>query len=195
MTAKPYPMPEEEIIIGSGPLQGSTYTPPPPYRLRPWDALPHLHCVISGGQTGVDRAALDWAIASGVVHGGWCPRGRRAEDGPIPPQYRLREMQSSDYRQCTRRNVTDSDSTLILNIGAVDGGTRLTVVACQDSGKPYRVIQLDGEAQRLDVASVRAWLANARVVVLNVAGPRERKRPGIYALATRYLDTLATGTI
>ena len=83
--------------------------------------------IVSGGQTGVDRAALDWALQRGVAHGGWCPKGRLAADGPLPERYLLRETDSMGYRQRTKLNVRDSDATLIFNTGVLDGGTLQTV--------------------------------------------------------------------
>ncbi len=83
--------------------------------------------IVSGGQTGVDRAALDVAIARRLPHGGWCPRGRRAEDGAVPARYALREHASPDYAARTERNVVDSDATLVLAIGSPTNGTALTV--------------------------------------------------------------------
>ena len=170
---------------------GSSRTPASP--VRAWRGLPGVRVVISGGQTGVDRAALDWAIASGVAQGGWCPRERRAEDGAIPPVYRLRETASAGYEERTRRNVRDSDATLILNLGELEGGTLLTVAHAARIGRPHRVVQLDDPAQAADVAAVAAWIRATRAEVLNVAGPRESKRPGIYARAADYLGRLADG--
>lgn len=144
--------------------------------------------IVTGGQTGVDRAALDWAIHHGIDHGGWCPAGRRAEDGQIPMQYHLEEMPGAGYRQRTRQNVIDSDATLILNAGALDGGTEQTRVFALRAMKPCLVVRLeeadiDGAAQE-----IVAWLKSHCPRVLNVAGPREGKRPGIAALARRTLD-------
>src|SRR5215207_7650617 len=97
--------------------------------------------IISGGQTGADRAALDVAIAHGLSHGGWCPRQRRAEDGVIPPEYLLRETPSSHYSQRTKWNVRDSDATVVFSIKArLTGGTRLTFELARQLGKP--VLQL-----------------------------------------------------
>src|SRR3954465_11888189 len=93
--------------------------------------------IISGGQTGADRAALDFAIAHGLPHGGWCPRGRRAEDGAIPPQYLLEETTQTHYAQRTRRNIRESDATLIFSIRpVVKGGTRLTMELARHLEKP-----------------------------------------------------------
>ena len=99
--------------------------------------------IISGGQTGVDRAALDWAISRNISHGGWCPKGRVASDGPLPIRYLLRETESDGYRQRTKLNVQDSDATLIFNFGLLEGGTRQTVKFAQAMNKPYEIIQLE----------------------------------------------------
>src|SRR3954447_14624932 len=93
--------------------------------------------IVSGGQTGVDRAALDVALALGIPCGGWCPRGRGAEDGLIPERYPLVETPAADASQRTRWNVRDSDGTLILAWGEPTGGTLLTVQACRETGKPH----------------------------------------------------------
>ncbi|MCP4451447.1 MAG: hypothetical protein GY809_08300, partial [Planctomycetes bacterium] len=94
--------------------------------------------IISGGQTGVDRAALDWAIEAGVAHGGWCPKGRLAEDGPIPSQYDLAETPSDDYAVRTHWNVRDSDATVIVSLHrTLSGGTELTQMLAVALGKPW----------------------------------------------------------
>ncbi len=92
--------------------------------------------VVSGGQTGVDRAALDWACKQRIPHGGWCPQGRRASDGPLSLKYQLRETESAGYRQRTKRNVQESDATLIFNVGELDGGSLQTLRFAERSGKP-----------------------------------------------------------
>ena len=99
--------------------------------------------IISGGQAGVDRAALDAAIALNMPHGGWCPRGRLAEDGRISDRYRLRETDSSDYAVRTERNVLDSDATLVLCRGEPRGGTLLTIRLAQRHGRPHLAVDLD----------------------------------------------------
>lgn len=140
--------------------------------------------IVSGGQTGVDRGALDAAIAAGVPHGGWCPRGRLAEDGPIAAHYALRETRSSKYHIRTRCNVLDSDATLILGRGPLTGGTQLTYRLAERHGKPCLVLDL---LDAPDPARVRQWIASHRIAVLNVAGPRESTQPGIAAEARSFL--------
>jgi hypothetical protein len=143
--------------------------------------------LISGGQTGVDRVALDVAIELGIPHGGWCPRGRRAEDGRIPACYRLTESQSPEYRVRTEQNVLDSDGTLIVCRGKPVGGTRLTLLLCRRHGKPCLVLDLD---QPVDVSAFPLWLAQHRIHVLNVAGPRASQSPRIASQARKLLREL-----
>jgi len=154
-------------------------------------AKPRLR-IVSGGQTGVDRAALDVAIELGLAHGGWCPRGRLAEDGPLHARYQLQETEGDGYRQRTRRNVADADATLVLNEGPLTGGTALTVQFAVRLSKPHLVLQVDQSPDWGGVARQQfaAWLAEYRVGVLNVAGPGERKRPGIYGRACEALRRL-----
>ena len=124
----------------------------------------HLERVVSGGQTGVDRAALDAAIAVGLEHGGWCPRGRLAEDGVIPSEYQLRETWSADYPVRTEQNVRDSDGTLILGHGPLQGGTDLTWRMAKRHAKPCFVVDLsqagDQEVVRSEEPSCRerVWI-------------------------------------
>jgi len=143
--------------------------------------------IVSGGQTGVDRAALDFALDVGLACGGWCPQGRLSEDGAIEARYPLLETPSADYSVRTRQNVLDSDGTMILNIGALTGGTAHTVRCAQDLERPYIVIQLE---QVVNPESVVQWLNREEVRVLNVAGPRASKEPRVYELARRFLEAL-----
>lgn len=145
--------------------------------------------IVSGGQTGVDQAALDVAIAHEIPHGGWCPRGRRAEDGRIPERYAVREHDSPDYAARTEQNVVDSDATLVLAIGTPDGGTALTVRLATRHARPCLVVDLDDPPP---VAAVVTWLRAKAVGVLNVAGPRESTRPGVSGRAAAYLDEVLT---
>jgi len=140
--------------------------------------------VVSGGQTGVDRAALDFAAEAGIEHGGWCPRGRRAEDGTIPKKYRLTETDSDRYEDRTRFNVRDSDGTLVLTVGQPSGGTRLTVQIATELAKPLLVIDLDDET---GAVALNDWLSENAIETLNVAGPRESGLPGIRDRALAYL--------
>ena len=140
--------------------------------------------VVSGGQTGVDRAALDVARELGIPCGGWCPRGRRAEDGPIPDGYPLRETPSGAYPERTAWNVRDSDGTLIVTRGKPRVGTALTVSLARRAGKPVLVVDLEAGARPSDV---RSFLVEDRIRVLNVAGPRESEAPGIHDDAFAFL--------
>jgi len=140
--------------------------------------------IVSGGQTGVDRAALDAALELGIPCGGWCPRGRRSEDGTIPEKYPLKQSSSSDYRQRTEWNVRDSDGTLIITVGPVSGGTALTVdYACKHK-RPCYVVDLETEP---DPIAIRGFIDSNQIQVLNVAEPRESKVPGICDRATGLL--------
>jgi hypothetical protein len=136
--------------------------------------------IVSGGQTGVDRAALDAAIELGIEVGGWCPKGRRAEDGPIEGRYPLRETPSRAYRQRTEWNVRDSDATLILFRERMSGGTRLTARLTDRYERPLLVLDLYSDP---DPRRAGEWLREQGVRVLNVAGPREESVPGIYTQA------------
>lgn len=152
-------------------------------------ALPPMK-IISGGQTGVDRASLDVAIELGIAHGGWCPLGRLAEDGRIPDRYLLRETDSPDYADRTERNVLDSDATLILFRGRCSGGTELTRWHAVRHGRPHLAVNLESAMQAADI---RRWLDENRVETLNVAGPRESYNPGIGAAARDFLLNVLRG--
>ena len=148
--------------------------------------------IVSGGQTGVDRAALDVALELGLPCGGWCPRGRRAEDGPIPPRYPLTETGSASYRSRTRRNVEDSDGTVILAWGPLAGGTRFTAAYAERHGRPHVIVDL-AQWSDADVQRVRAWLAAHSIRILNVAGPRASQAPDAYAAAHAFMTALLAG--
>lgn len=144
--------------------------------------------IVSGGQTGVDRAALDVAIAIGIEHGGWCPAGRLAEDGVVPPQYDLRETDSHEYPVRTELNVADSDATLILYEGKLKGGTLLTQKICKRLNKPFLTLAIDRRRDKQNPADqVRHWLYVERPPILNVAGPRESTCPGIFHRSMDFL--------
>ncbi len=143
-----------------------------------------LRKIISGGQTGVDRGALDAAIALGIEHGGWCPQGRQAEDGRIPDCYRLEETDSPDYPARTERNVVESDATLILFRGQLSGGTLLTLQLAEEHGRPCLAVDLDSSVLW---GEIRKWFEKNRVEVLNIAGPRESQCPGIGELSRDFM--------
>lgn len=142
--------------------------------------------IIAGGQTGADRAALDWAIENDIPHGGWCPAGRRAEDGEIPPRYMLAETPGRNYQQRTRWNVRDSDGTLIISRSAqLRGGSAATRAMADRLGKPrLHVHQESGEA----AAAVCAFIDAHGIRVLNVAGPRRSSEPGIESFVMEVLS-------
>jgi hypothetical protein len=143
--------------------------------------------IISGGQSGVDRAALDVALERGLPCGGSCPRGRWAEDGVIDERYPLAETDSEDPSARTRCNVHDADATLIIVIGVADGGTALTRELARELEKPCLLV----DPRRDNAASIaRDWLERENIGVLNVAGPRESEWPGIYRHARRFLEQL-----
>jgi hypothetical protein len=146
-----------------------------------------LSKIVSGGQTGVDRAALDAALRLGIPCGGWCPRGRRAEDGPIPWRYPLTEIMAEDYPTRTRRNIETADAVLILHEEfplPTSPGTLLTLRLARESGKLWREVFLDLPAA---VAFARGFLAELDGKTLMVAGPRESRCPGIYGRALAFL--------
>lgn len=138
--------------------------------------------IVSGGQTGADRAALDFALANGIRIGGWVPRGRFAEDGRIPDRYPdLVETGSADPAVRTARNVRDSDATLILSHGPLDGGSLLTFQEATRASKPVLHLDLDQIDPAAAAAHLRSWLAALRPNTLNVAGPRASRDPRIAA--------------
>jgi len=146
--------------------------------------------IVSGGQTGVDRAALDVAISLGLRHGGWCPAGRWAEDGVIPSVYQLEETPSSNPEVRTERNVIDSDGTLILARGKLTGGTAYTRDCAEEHRRPLMIVDLTNPCSPEEV---RQWLIQHKIRRLNVAGPRESVAPGIYEQAKAYLREVLCG--
>lgn len=128
----------------------------------------------------MDRAGLDAAMNLGISCGGWCPKGRRAEDGAINKRYPLRETPSRNYTQRTKWNVRDSDGTLILYTPPLVGGTLLTKEYADNVQKPCLLVELAADDP---VRVILDWLQLKKLNVLNVAGPRESQRPGIYGNA------------
>ncbi|MGD9366978.1 MAG: putative molybdenum carrier protein [Desulfobacteraceae bacterium] len=140
-----------------------------------------LKKIISGGQTGVDRAALDAAIRLGIPHGGWIPKGRLTEEGPLPDTYQLEEMDTESYADRTEKNVVDADGTLIISRGTPTGGTDFTRKMALKHGKQMLHIDLSLHGNPLDAASlVSSWLKMNNIEILNVAGPRASKDANIY---------------
>jgi hypothetical protein len=128
--------------------------------------------IISGGQTGVDRGALDAALAVHFPCGGRCPAGRRAEDGTVPEKYPMTALPGAGYRERTRKNVEDSDGTVILAPGELTGGTALTLTFCRQLGKPYLTIDASDVREEEAAEAVLRFVEAHRIAVLNVAGPR-----------------------
>ena len=139
-----------------------------------------LKKIVSGGQTGADRAALDFALQLGIPHGGWVPKGRRAEDGPLPDRYLLKETSAANYPERTEQNVVDSDGTLVISHGSLTEGSAYTIEMAIKHGRPW--LHLDMERLTLQEASqrLRSWMATSSIEVLNVAGPRQSNDPRIY---------------
>lgn len=147
--------------------------------------------IVSGGQTGADRAALDVARELGIETGGWVPKGRRAEDGRIADDYAgLRETESDDYSERTVRNVRDSDATLIISFGALSGGSLLTRRFACEIGRPLMHVDLLETTSDAAALAVCVWLENSGCRVLNVAGPRASEEPRIYRAVRRLLSNV-----
>jgi hypothetical protein len=144
--------------------------------------------IVSGGQTGADRGGLDAAIASGVAHGGWCPKGRLAEDGVIPERYRLTETAEVAAEGRTRKNVTDSDGTVLFTHGEARGGSLLTLQYAEQIGKPLLHLDVAGVTEVEAATRLRDWAHTHEIVTLNVAGERESEAPGIHAWVRNVLE-------
>jgi hypothetical protein len=153
-----------------------------------------LKKILSGGQTGVDRGALDAALEAGFPCGGWATHDRIAEDGRIDERYPLLELPGAGYEERTLKNVLESDGTAIVYFGALEGGTRLTMEYCVEHGKPFEPI----DASRVTPADagreLAAFVKHNRIAVLNFAGPRASKQPAAHGYAretvTRLLEIL-----
>jgi len=128
------------------------------------------------------------AIGRGIGQGGWVPKGRRAEDGPLPPMYHMRETGTRRYTERTHRNVFDSDGTLIIREGRLSGGTALTKILALRAGKPLLIIDISRTAVEDAAKAIRRWVEENAIFVLNVAGPRESQRPGIYRRTRALLE-------
>jgi len=154
-----------------------------------------LEQIISGGQTGVDQAALDVALELGIPCGGWCPRGRWSEAGPIDEHYPLTESPSADPAERTERNVRDADGTLIIARGGVEnltGGTALTHKLAAERGQPMLAVD---PTEPGAPETVTRWIDLHAIRSLNVAGPRASSQPGIGDLAATLLREVLSHTI
>jgi len=136
--------------------------------------------IISGGQTGADQAALDAAITLGIPHGGWLPRGRKTEAGPLAQEYRLKELPSAKYRNRTEKNIQESDGTLIISLGPLTGGSALTEALAIRHNRPCLHLNLQLIDQAQAVAAITKWLTEYQVTTVNIAGPRASGEPRIY---------------
>jgi hypothetical protein len=146
--------------------------------------------IVSGGQTGVDRAALDVAIKLDIPHGGWVPKGRIAEDGPLPESYRVIETSTAVYAERTEKNVIDSDGTLIISRGELTGGSEVTREMALMHGRPCLHVDLKQTAAFRAAVLIARWLETHRIQVLNVAGPRASKDPRIYQDTLSLLESV-----
>jgi hypothetical protein len=146
--------------------------------------------IISGGQTGVDRAALDAAIKLAVAHGGWIPQGRITEEGPLPEKYKLKETRSSGYAERTAKNVQDADGTLIISRGLLTGGSEYTREMAVKHRRPWLHIDLSQMAVFQAANAINQWVLQNEIEILNVAGPRASKDPDLYQDALNIIESV-----
>ena len=146
--------------------------------------------IVSGGQTGADQASLDVAIKLGIPHGGWVPKGRSTEAGVLPDTYQMREMPTADYSERTEQNVLDSDGTVIVSHGALDGGSALTQALAEEHGRPHLHLDMDRLSVSDAADTLKGWIEDNAIRVLNIAGPRESRDPDIYSVTVTVLETL-----
>ena len=169
------------------PVRSLTSQQSPPHMPELFSLPPNFR-VISGGQSGADMAALDWALAHSVDHGGWCPKGRRSEDGPISADYVLSETPLSNYLQRTEWNVRDSDATLVFTLtDKLDGGSKRTAQFADKLHRPWLHFR-----PGVDPKFLARFLARHKVTTLNVAGKRESSAPGVYRLVFDALNSALT---
>jgi hypothetical protein len=145
--------------------------------------------IISGGQTGVDRAALDAVLRHGIESGGWCPTGRLDEFGRIPDCYPLKELENGGFTERTLQNVKDSDGTVIIYPGKLSGGTEQTLHFCVDQRRPHEVIDASNVSTEKAAQLIAEFVRENKIDILNVAGPRASEWPEGYDYAFRTLDS------
>ena len=149
--------------------------------------------IISGGQTGVDQAALDVAIELNIQHGGWIPKGRKTENGLLPYKYQLQEMPTASYPKRTEQNIIDSHGTLIISHGKLTGGSVLTRKIATFKGRSWIHIDLNIVINTFDAANIiSSWIGMNDIEILNVAGPRASKDPGIHQAVSVVLEAAIT---
>jgi len=148
--------------------------------------------IISGGQTGVDRAVLDVALRHGMKCGGWCPTGRLAEDGKIPDRYPLKELKNAGNEERTAQNVRDSDGTIAIYFHELEGGTAYTVGCCIEARQPHRLIDAARYSPEDAATLMVAFVVGHDVEILNVAGPRASEWAGAYTYAFRALGVFVS---
>ena len=145
--------------------------------------------IISGGQTGVDRAALDVALKHGIESGGWCPTGRLDEIGRIPDRYPVEELEDGGFIERTLQNIKDSDGTVIIYPGKLSGGTEQTLHLCVDQRRPHEVIDASNVSTEKAAQLIAEFVRENKIEILNVAGPRASEWPEGYDYAFRTLDS------
>jgi Circularly permutated YpsA SLOG family len=148
--------------------------------------------IISGGQTGVDRAALDVALKYRVKCGGWCPAGRLDESGKIPDRYPLKELKKGGPEERTLRNVQESKGTIVIYFHELSGGTAYTVGCCIEDGQPYRLIDAAKYSPEDAATLMVSFVYDNEIDILNIAGPRETEWVGGYAYAFRAVDVFVS---
>jgi putative molybdenum carrier protein len=144
--------------------------------------------IISGGQTGVDRAALDVAIEHGIDCGGWCPAGRLDEFGKIPDHYPVQELPDGGFIERTLQNVKDSDGTVVIYSGELRGGTEQTVRFCVELGRPHQLIDASRFATEEAARLIGHFVRKNEIGILNIAGPRQSEWPVGYDYVSRALE-------
>jgi hypothetical protein len=147
--------------------------------------------IVSGGQTGVDRAALDVALKHGIDCGGWCPTGRLDEFGRIPDRYPVRELQAGSFTERTLQNVKDSDGTVIIYSGQIGGGTKQTIRFCTDLKRSHQLIDASKIPEEDAAKLITDFVHAKKIVILNVAGPRQSEWLAGYGYAFRTLEAFA----
>jgi Circularly permutated YpsA SLOG family len=148
--------------------------------------------IISGGQTGVDRAALDVALRHGTECGGWCPAGRLDEFGKIPDHYPVQELQYGSFAERTLQNVKDSDATVVIYLAELRGGTEHSVRFCVELERPYELIDASTVATQDAAKLIVDFVRKNKIGILNIAGPRQSEWPEGYDYVSRVLDIFLT---